>query len=113
MLLRDKKSNWHYGRDAAAALLTLARAGNEPRYRDYNLGPSSVWPLSEWCLRLAERFPGWKFEIGEPGNIELYGPNDGGILSGSRFADEFGPTARFDVDAAFRDMMDWLSGEGT
>lgn len=111
VLLHDKKSNWHYGRDAAAALVTLACATTEPRFRDYNLGPASVWPLSEWCLRLAERFPGFRFEIGEPGNVELYGATDGGVLSGSRFAAEFGPTARFGVDAAFSDFMDWLQNE--
>lgn len=27
------------------------------------------------------------------------------------FADEFGPTARFDVDAAFSDFIDWLERE--
>ncbi|MDW6026552.1 NAD(P)-dependent oxidoreductase [Mesorhizobium sp. BAC0120] len=111
VLLRDKKSNWHYGRDAAAALITLARNAGEPRFRDYNLGPQSVWPLSQWCIRLADRFPGFRFEIGEPGNIELYGANDGGVLSGSRFADEFGPPARFGVDAAFSDFIEWLEGE--
>lgn len=111
VLLRDKKSNWHYGRDAAAALIALARASSEPRFRDYNLGPESVWPLSEWCIRLAERFPRFSFEIGEPGNVEFYGANDGGVLSGSRFADEFGLPARFNVDAAFSDFMDWLEGE--
>jgi len=111
VLARDKESNWHYGRDAAAALIALARASSEPRFRDYNLGPQSVWPLSNWCVRLAERFPGFSFEVGEPGNVELYGVNDGGVLSGSRFADEFGPTARFDVDAAFSDFTDWLEGE--
>jgi len=110
VLARDKKSNWHYGRDAAAALITLARTENEPRFPDYNLGPQSVWPLSQWCIRLAERFPEFRFEIGGAGNVELYGTNDGGVLSGSRFAEEFGPTARFDVDAAFGDFMDWLEG---
>lgn len=112
VLARDKKSNWHYGRDAAAAIITLARTDNEPRFPDYNLGPQSVWPLSQWCVRLADRFPDFRFEIGGTGNVELYGANDGGVLSGTRFTEEFGPAARFDVDAAFADFMAWLeSGE--
>ncbi|CAN7640371.1 NAD-dependent epimerase/dehydratase family protein [Brucella pseudogrignonensis] len=108
VLPRDKKSNWHYGRDAAAALIALARSPNEPRFQDYNLGPSFVWPISEWCTRLADRFPDFGFEFREEGNIELYGASDGGILSGTRFSEEFGPTAHFDVDAAFSDFMAWL-----
>ncbi len=108
VLPRDKKNNWHYGRDAAAALITLARSPNELHFQDYNLGPSFVWPISEWCIRLADRFPGFRFEFREEGNIELYGANDGGILSSTRFSEEFGPTARFNVDAAFNDFMAWL-----
>jgi UDP-glucuronate 4-epimerase len=111
VLARDKQSNWHYGRDAAAALITLARSDNEQRFPDYNLGPQSVWPLSQWCARLADRFPDFRFEVGGTGNIELYGANDGGVLSGSRFAAEFGPPARFDIDAAFADFMAWLEDD--
>ncbi len=107
VLARDKKSNWHYGRDAAAALVTLAQAG-APRFSDYNLGPQWAWPLSAWCDRLVQRFPKFRYDIGGEGNVELYGARDGGLLSGSRFAEEFGPTAHFDVDAAFADFMVWL-----
>jgi nucleoside-diphosphate-sugar epimerase len=107
ILRRDRKSNWHYGRDAAAALVTLAQA-ESLRYSDYNLGPQWVWPLGEWCARLAQRFPNFRYEIGGEGNVELYSSNDGGFLSGARFMEEFGPSARFDLDAAFADFMSWL-----
>lgn len=108
VLTRDKRSNWHYGRDAAAALITLATAPTQPRHPDYNLGPEAVWPLSAWCEKLGERFGAFRYEIGGAGNIELYGANDGGVLSGSRFTAEFGSTARFGLDAAFDDFMVWL-----
>jgi nucleoside-diphosphate-sugar epimerase len=107
ILGRDRKSNWHYGRDAAAALVTLAQA-DAPRFSDYNLGPQWIWPLSEWCARLAQRFPDFRYEIGGEGNVELHIANDGGFLSGARFTEEFGPSARFDLDDAFADFMRWL-----
>lgn len=106
-LARDKSSNWHYGRDAAAALIALADA-EDPKFSDYNLGPQYAWPLSAWCGKLADRFKNFRYEIGGPGNINLYGDNDGALLSWQRFSEEFGPTARFDLDAAFDDYMRWL-----
>jgi len=107
ILAADKASNWHYGRDAAAALITLAQA-DAPRFADYNLGPETAWPLSGWCTRLAARYPRFRFEIGDESNVELYGSNDGGLLSHSRYNEEFGPTSRFDLDRAFEDYMQWL-----
>jgi UDP-glucuronate 4-epimerase len=107
-LARDKQSNWHYGRDAGAALATLALSVNVPRFEDYNLGPDLVWPLSAWCDLLSERYPHFRYEIGGVGNVELYGDKDGGVLSGARFTDEFGSVARYAVDEAFDDYLSWL-----
>jgi len=107
ILAADKTSNWHYGRDAAAALITLAQT-EAPRFADYNLGPETAWPLSAWCARLASRYSGFRFEISDDNNIELYGSNDGGLLSHARYNEEFGPTSRFDLDRAFEDYIQWL-----
>ncbi|MGN6550397.1 MAG: NAD-dependent epimerase/dehydratase family protein [Pararhizobium sp.] len=106
-LARDKSSNWHYGRDAAAALIALADA-EAPKFTDYNLGPHYAWRLGAWCSKLSGRFKDFRYEIGGSGNINLYGDNDGALLSWQRFSAEFGPTARFDLDAAFDDYMSWL-----
>lgn len=103
----DKKNNWHYGPDAAAALITLAQA-DATRFTDYNLGPQWAWRLSEWCDLLKDALPNFHFEIGGESNVELYSARDGGLLSWARFTDEFGPTARFDVGASFTDYMEWL-----
>lgn len=109
-LARDKKSNWHYSRDAAGALLRLADTP-EAKFADYNLGPGWAWPLSAWCERLASCHADFRYEIGAAPNVELYGDNDGGLLSGARYLDEFGPTAHYDIDLAFADFMSWLEGE--
>ncbi|MAN76991.1 MAG: hypothetical protein CML24_07310 [Rhizobiales bacterium] len=107
LLERDKQSNWHYSRDAASALITLTR--NSPNYQDYNLGPQRAWPLSTWCALLKEKYPAFSYDFAAEGNIELYGVDDGGLLSGSRYADEFGPTAQFDPEAAFNDFLRWIN----
>jgi nucleoside-diphosphate-sugar epimerase len=108
----DRPSNWHYGRDAAEALTTLADA-SAPKFEDYNLGPDEVWAMTDWCARLAERFPGFRYEVGTPTTVEVYDEREGGRISGARFAAEFGPTARFGIDAAFDDYMRWLEGRAS
>ncbi len=113
-LPRPGRSNWHFSRDAAASLITLLTAPAH-KARIYNLGTPFVWSIGDWCQRLAERFPAFRFEIGsETGRdagkatpINLYGDHDGGILSWQRFTEEFGPTGLSDLDAAFEHLMDW------
>jgi nucleoside-diphosphate-sugar epimerase len=105
----DRPSNWHYGRDAAETLVTLADA-TAPEHEDYNLGPAEVWAMTDWCARLAERLPGFRYEVGTPTTVEVYDEREGGRISGTRFAAEFGPTARFGIDAAFEDYMRWVDG---
>ncbi len=102
--------NWQYSRDAAASLITLLYAEGH-RHNTYNLGPSDAWALSEWCMKLAKRFPAFRWSIAEGADgalVGLWNPRDGGLLSGSRFASEFGPTARFDLHHAFDDYMEFL-----
>ncbi|WP_423209669.1 NAD-dependent epimerase/dehydratase family protein [Paracoccus yeei] len=110
-LARDKRKNWHYARDAADALARLVLADGS-RHRVYNLGPSAAWPLSRWCERLKAAFPGFDYGFGLAPNVELYGDNDGGYMTGDRFADEFGPVARFGPDDAFDDFMAWRERHG-
>jgi len=111
VLSRNKQSNWHYGRDAAAALITLSRA-DKPQSLDYNLGPQWTWSLGDWCDRLAEAYPSFRYDFGGETNVELYGDKDGGVLSWQRFSAEFGPTAKYDIDSAFSDFQRWIASHG-
>jgi len=107
-LPRRGKSNWHFARDAASALVTLLDAPAH-KHKVYNLGTPYVWSIADWCDRLAARFPAFEIHVGsgDGAPIDLYGDHDGGILSGDRFTAEFGPTGRFDLDAAFDHLMEW------
>jgi UDP-glucuronate 4-epimerase len=109
VLPRDDRRDWLYSRDAAAALMQLLDA-DAPRERLYNLGSGFVWSLADWCARLVRRYPGFAWSIGEgPGSlIELYAPGTPAALSHQRFADEFGPAARYDLDRAFEDYLAWI-----
>ena len=107
-LPRRGKSNWHFSRDAASALITLLDAPMT-KHRIYNLGTPYQWSIADWCDRLAARYPAFRIQVGEGEGtpIDLYGDHDGGILSGDRFTEEFGPTGRYDLDAAFEHLMEW------
>ncbi len=111
VLPRPARRNWQYATDAADALIALGMA-TAPRHDTYNLGPSQVWTVADWCGMLADRFPGFRHDIGDvPGApIGLHNPSDGGLLSWQRFDAEF-PAARrprITPEAAFADYMDWL-----
>ena len=109
VLPRPARKNWHYARDAAASLIVLTRTP-EHRHADYNLGPSQIWTMAEWCAKLGAHYERASWSLGDgPGSaVGLWSPRDGGILSGARFEAEFGPAARFGLDAAFADYMTFL-----
>ncbi len=114
VLPHDRICNWHYAKDAAASLVALAQA-RELNHSHYNLGPPVSWPLSDWCSRLAKRFPQFTYALStpeQPPNINVYGETNGALLSGARYADEIGPTAHYDVDAAFSDYITWWQADG-
>ncbi|MCX5496122.1 NAD(P)-dependent oxidoreductase [Kaistia dalseonensis] len=112
-LPRPGRSNWHFSRDAASALSTLLLAPAH-QHRIYNLGTPYVWSIGDWCERLAGHFPQFTISVGEGEGspIDLYGDSDGGILSGARFTEEFGPTGTHDLDAAFDHLMNWHEAHG-
>ncbi|MBW9116315.1 NAD(P)-dependent oxidoreductase [Rhizobium cauense] len=102
----DKNKNWHYSRDAAAALIKLASEATSKTV--YNLGPEECWPLSAWAELLTVKFPSFDFSVAKLGNVEVYGETDGGRLSWELFHEEFGPTSEHGLQAAFNDYLTWL-----
>ena len=111
-LPRPARRNWQYATDAADALIALAQKPSLG-HDTYNLGPSHVWTVQDWCGMLAQRFGSFTHEIGdvEGASIGLHNPSDGGLLSWQRYEDEMAPGARITPQAAFDDYMGWLAGK--
>jgi nucleoside-diphosphate-sugar epimerase len=111
VLPRPARRNWQYATDAADTLIALG-AAEAPRHGVYNLGPSAVWTVAEWCEMLAARYPAFRHSIGDvPGGpIGLHNPSDGGLLSWHRFEAEFAPGPRVARPEAFADYVGWLEG---
>jgi len=111
VLPRPARRNWQYATDAADALIELG-AAKAPRHAVYNLGPSAVWTVADWCEMLAARYPAFRYSIGDvPGGpVGLHNPSDGGLLSWQRFEAEFAAGARTTPQEAFSDYIGWLDG---
>jgi len=100
------RTNWHYSRDAAEALVRLLMV-DQSAHHIYNLEPPIFWTLSDWCERLRRLFPAFTYDVGgmlgtpvDVYNVEAY-PQ----LSSHRFEAEFGPSARYGLAEAFDDYM--------
>lgn len=111
-LPRPARRNWQYATDAADGLIALAGAASL-KHDTYNLGPSHVWTVQEWCELLSARFRDFSHDIGdvEGVSVGLHNPTDGGLLSWQRYEDEMSPGDRITPHAAFEDYMDWLASQ--
>jgi UDP-glucuronate 4-epimerase len=104
VLPRRSSLDWIYSREAAADLVALlaARAGTV-----FNVGPRAAYDLARFCAALAKRYPKFRWRIGAPANIDLFGPADRSRLSIGRL-EALGFARRFDADAAYAEYLDWL-----
>ncbi len=110
VLSRPGLRDWLYVRDVASAVIALLDA-NKPKHGVYNISTGFRWTVEDWCQRLARRYPGFKWRLSsDPTDItvDLFSTVDRAPLSIDRFAKEFGFRARYDIDAAFQDYMNWL-----
>ncbi len=103
--LRD----WVYSRDVADSAVALLHADG-PGSGVYNSAGPESWTLESWCERLAGRFPGFSWRIGDDATVELNSPQDRGALDMSRLKADAGFVPRYGRDAAFEDYMDWIAG---
>jgi nucleoside-diphosphate-sugar epimerase len=103
VLPRPSRLDWNYSRDAARALVFLLSSNKDV----VNVGPSTRFDLEHFCEALAERYPKFRWRIGEPANVDLHGSRDRAPLAIERLrAAGFAP--RFDEKAAYDDYLGWL-----
>ncbi|MBI4183186.1 MAG: NAD(P)-dependent oxidoreductase [Proteobacteria bacterium] len=111
VLSREGRRDWIYASDIAEGLIRLL-ALEHPRHEVYHVSPGRSWTLADWCARLKARFPRFSYRIAadpSEATVELHGARDRSPLSCRRLAEETGFRARFGLDEAFADFMDWLA----
>jgi UDP-glucuronate 4-epimerase len=110
VLPRPGLRDWVYAGDVAQAILLLLDA---PKLNSevYNVGSGFRWTIDDWCRRLATRHPGLTHTLSNDpaaATVDFGGPADRGPLAIDRLSRELGYRPRFDLDAAFTDLMAWL-----
>ena len=110
VLPRPGLRDWVYARDVAQGVLLLLDAP-KLNHEVYNVGSGFRWSVDDWCRRLATRYPGLAHKLSSDpaeATVDLFGPLDRGPLSIDRLNHELGYRPRYDLDAAFADLMAWL-----
>jgi len=110
VLLREGPRDWVYARDVARAVATLLTMPTPPAQAQalYNVGPGTVWSVADWCRKLAQRYPGFRWRVGEPFTVDLHGPRDRSPLAVARLVADTDWRPAFGLDAAFEHYLDWL-----
>lgn len=104
------RKDWLYARDVAGAIAALLDAPSPPRSL-YNIGSGKVWEMPAWCELLRGRHPGFSWRVasdGEAANVDLYSSTLRAPMSTRRLTEDIGFTARFGLEEAFADYMQWL-----
>jgi nucleoside-diphosphate-sugar epimerase len=110
VLPRPGLRDWVYASDVAQGVLLLLDAP-KLNHEIYNVGSGFRWTVDDWCRRLATRHPGLTHRLSsDPAEctVDLDGPADRGPVAIDRLSREFGYRPRYDLDAAFTDLMGWL-----
>ena len=110
ILERHESRDWTYSRDVADALLVLMSYQN-PKYDLYNITAGRTWGTIDWCKRLAQNFPNFRYQIAgadDTPNIDLYSLTDRPPLDPGRLRDDLGYSLPCDIDVMFADFRQWL-----
>ncbi|HKJ00333.1 MAG TPA: NAD(P)-dependent oxidoreductase [bacterium] len=104
------RRDWVYAPDVAAGLVTLLYHP-QPAHAVYHVTAGREWSAEQWCERLQTRYPDFRFRMvtdEAQANVNLYRASFRAPLSNLRLREETGFAARFGLDEAFADYLDWL-----
>ncbi len=138
VLARDSRRDWLYVRDGAAGLAALLATPALPE-RIYHVAAGFTWPLSQWCERMRQAFPGFTWHVAAPDgpegpgcaaspsgaspapqhagtrvtpvDIALHAPYDRAAMRWERLARDTGFVPRFDLHAAATDHLAWRAAQ--
>ncbi len=110
VLAGDGRRDWLYARDVSEALAGLLDAP-APNHALFNVASGKVWDATEWCEKLRGRHPSFAWRVaaeGEAANVDLYGSTARAPMAPTRLREETGFAARFGLEEAFSDYMEWM-----
>ena len=110
VLIDDSPRDWIYAPDVARGVLALLDA-ETLQYDVYNVGPGRTWTLVDWCEKLARRLPDFSYRLEkhrQDGDGTIGAGARRSPLSIRRIQEDTDFEARFGLDEAFDDYLDWL-----
>jgi UDP-glucuronate 4-epimerase len=113
ILPRSHVRDWLYARDAAVAVLELLYARSR-RHQVYNLAAGFLWSIADFCARLQQVCPGFRWRLAQPGehaNIDYYAPYDRAAMAIERLRGDTAFLPRYNLDEALADYLQWLGPE--
>lgn len=105
----EGRRDWIYAPDVAAGVLALLDA-DAPRHVVYNVAPGREWTVLDWCERLQRRFPNFRYRVADDpagSNVRLYPASRRAPMSTARLHEDTGFAARYGLEEAFADYLDW------
>ena len=114
MVLADEgQRDWIYGPDVAAGIVALLDAAALPLDL-YNIGTGQSWSLSQWCEKLAARYPAFSYRLaGESDTQATLDPGRRSPLSVERILRDTTYNPRFGLAEAFDDYLGWMEESGS
>ncbi|KKK39969.1 hypothetical protein WQ57_01470 [Mesobacillus campisalis] len=110
LLPRPGMRDWVYSRDVANAIVHLMQ--NDKLHFDlYNIGPGQSWTVEDWCKRLENEFPNFKYRLVDnpnEANIDFFAPKDTNRLTIERLQQD-GYNPQYGFEEAFNDYMNWIN----
>lgn len=105
----EGRKDWTYSRDIADGIVALLDAPSLG-HTVYNLSSGTQWTLLDWCAKLSQAFPDFRYRLakpGEEGNV-VYGTSDRSPFAVRRLAEDVGFRSRFGLDEAADDYVRWI-----
>lgn len=110
VLSHSGRRDWIYAPDVAEGLLSLL---NLPAHRHevYHVASGREWTMEGWCERLRQRYPAFRYRIAEQAQAHAVNVQAAPLrapLSPRRLREESGFSARYGLEEALADYLDWL-----
>ena len=81
------------------------------RYDIYPVCSGYIWPITDWCALLKERYPDFDYRLvddPEKATIKVNQSVDNAPMSTERLMEDTGYVPKWNIREAFDDYMSWL-----
>lgn len=110
VLPKPNRIDWVHGKEIAAEVWALMYT-DILQYDIYPLCSGFIWPLTDWCDRLKEKFPDFQWEMAsmpEQATIRVNQILDNAPMQLNRLKEDTGYEPEYNLDRAFAECMQWI-----